>query len=190
MRGTATHENVQAAAGKLTEVAFLAPVVGTAHVVPIGLTPGPAVVPPPPVTAEPSKEPYWNSRRTVGVVIAGVGVVGLVLGGVFGAERGGDTTSAASDLKNVQATAGSAPAGSLCTNPPAAATAACTALTNDLNSNGSAALVEETLLVSGGVLLGLGLVTTFWPGPAPSPAARITPMTGPHLAGLSWTGSF
>ena len=48
-----------------------------------------------PSAPEPVKgEPYWNGRRTGGVVIAGVGVVGMVVGGIFGGARGGATSDA------------------------------------------------------------------------------------------------
>jgi hypothetical protein len=193
MKGTATHENVQAAAGKLTEVAFLAPVVGDTHVVSLGPPPPLAAVAPPsppPVAPVPEKEGYWNSRRTVGVVIAGVGVVGLVIGGVFGAERGSETSTATSDLASAGASNPGVASRSVCTSPPMAAASACTGVTNALNSNGTDATIEETMAVSGGVLLAIGLVTTFWPGPAAPPLARLAPMTGPHFAGISWSQSF
>jgi hypothetical protein len=145
----------------------------------------PEVAPPPP-PVEPVKEPYWTGRRTAGLVISGVGVVGLVLGGVFGGERGGDTTSA----KNARSQVMGATTTS-CYNPSGANTSACTALANALSSNGSNAQLEESFLVGGGVLLAIGLVTTFWPGhgtEAPMPALQ--PLAGPHLAGLQWGASF
>ncbi len=78
-----------------------------------------------------------------------------------------------------------------CYSPSGPNTSACTALANALSSNGSNAQLEESFLVGGGVLLAIGLVTTFWPGhgtEAPMPALQ--PLAGPHLAGLQWGASF
>jgi hypothetical protein len=193
--GTAVHETAQAAAGKVMEVSFLGRVVGDTTVVASGVRvvpSGPAAGPlPPPGPVEPVQEEYWNGRRTIGVVIAGVGVVGMVVGGVFGAQRGGETTDAANALAGAEKASGSSVSAShVCTNPPASGVAPCTALTNALTSNGSDARAEETLLVGGGVLVAVGLITAFWPNPSPPPAAALAPMTGPHLAGFLWSGSF
>jgi hypothetical protein len=148
----------------------------------------PEVAPPPP-PVEPVKEPYWTGRRTAGVVISGVGVVGLVLGGVFGGERGGDTTSANNARSHIVGAPG-VPPGSLCFNAPMSSTS-CSALSSALSSNNNAAQLEESFLIGGGVLLAIGLVTTFWPSSgAEPPMPALAPMTGPHLGGLQWSGSF
>ena len=98
--GASLHETVQAGAGKLTEVAFVGPVVGDTRVVgvagPIPTAPPPGEVARPVGPPQPfGPEHYWNSRRTVGVVIAGAGAVAMVVGGVFGSQRAGNTSDAA-----------------------------------------------------------------------------------------------
>ncbi len=190
--GTSLHETVQAGAGKLTEVAFVGPVVGDTHVV--GVPGGPAVLPPvgpgatreaPPVVGE---HHYWNSRRTVGVILAGVGAAGMAVGGVFGSMRGSQTTNATT----AQATVGANP--SACFNPPASLVSACSSLSNALGSNGTDAQLEQSLLIGGGVMLAVGLLTTFWPAGggvgADTAMPPVAPTVGPHGGGLSWTGSF
>jgi hypothetical protein len=187
--GVVLHQDVVVAAGELKEIAFAGAVVGHGNVVGVG----PGVVAPPPGTEPPAEHHgYWNNRRTVGVVVAGVGVVGLVLGGVFGSERSGETTDAANALAGAEkASAPSMPASQVCTNPPASANASCLALTNALNSNSSDAHLEESFFIGGAMLVAIGAVTTFWPGaPEPPASARLTPLAGPHLAGLSLSGQF
>jgi hypothetical protein len=182
MGGVALHESVQAGPGKLTEIAFVQPVVGETKIV---VAP-PTLAPPAGayVTGHRDHEPYWNSRRTVGVVIAGVGVVGMVIGGAFGAARGSDTTNA----NNARVDVGPGP--SACYAPPASLAPACAAETSALNSNGNDAHLEETMLIGGGVLVAVGLITTLWPNFSPRARATVTPAAGPHTAGLQWSGSF
>lgn len=86
MAGAALHEAVQAGPGKLTEVAFVPPVVAETKVVVAtpAAEPATATVSAAPVATVPMREAYWNGRRTAGVVIAGVGVVGMAVGGAFG----------------------------------------------------------------------------------------------------------
>jgi hypothetical protein len=186
--GAGMHESVQAGAGKLTEVAFVGAVVGVTRVVglppvtPVGVTPPPSAgdvaVPMKPV-------PYWNERRTVGVVIAGVGVAGLIVGGVFGGQRGSETTDANNALAKI------GPSGSACTNPQGSSlTASCSSLSSARSSNRTDAQAEESLLIGGGVLLAVGLVTAFWPSMGDSHTTALAPMAGPHTAGLQWGGSF
>jgi hypothetical protein len=197
--GVAMHESVNATAGKLTEVAFVKATVAQTQVVQMpggggaggaGMgKPAPidAVIGVPPATAT----PYWNGRRTVGIVIAGVGVVGMVVGGVFGAERGGATTDATNALASAKSAAGpSVPASAVCTNPSSSGTSSCVSLSNALSSNGSDAHVEEVMLVGGGVLVAVGLITAFWPEGKDAPTTGIVPSVGPHNAGLQWSGSF
>jgi hypothetical protein len=183
---TTLHESVIAAAGKLTEVAFVPPVVaGNAHVVGIG--PAVVAVAPPPVVrpGEPEHHGYWNGRRTVGVIIAGVGAVGMVVGGVFGAQRGSETSDANAALASITPRSLGA-----CAPASASNASACSALTSARSSNSSDANIEGPMLVGGGVLLAVGLITAFWPSPSSPPPTALVPMAGPHLAGLSWSGSF
>jgi hypothetical protein len=186
--GTTLRETVDAAKGRLTEVAFVGPVVADTHVVVGGPATGPngtVIVPSVGGPVEPEHHGYWNGRRTVGVVIAGVGAVGMVVGSVFGAQRGSETSDANTALPTIGSN------GSACVAPKGAAlTAACSSLSNARSSNGNDASIEGPMLVGGGVLLALGLVTAFWPSPSAPPSSGLAPMAGPHLAGLSWSGSF
>jgi hypothetical protein len=186
--GAALHETVNALAGKLTEVAFVPAVVADTRVVGGGVI---AVVPgvAPPAAgnvAEPMKPvPYWNGRRTVGVVIAGVGVVGMAVGGAFGAMRGSETSDANADLANIKPSSLKA-----CAPASAANAASCSALTNARSSNNSDAHIEGPMLVGGGVLVAVGLITALWPmSPSIAPSG-LSPLAGPRVAGLSWSGSF
>jgi hypothetical protein len=150
----------------------------------------PVVAPPvvPPVETIPVSQ-FWNGRRIGGAVITGVGVVGLVLGGVFAAERGSQLSSA----HDTQAQLGSS--GSACFKPTASSVSSeCSSLSSQLGSYGSDAHLEEGFLIGGGALVAIGLVTMLWPSSGsatstPSPSA-LRPVTGPHFAGLSWSTSF
>ncbi len=111
--GSGSHQRVQTAAGKLTEVAFLGPVI-------VAGTPKAAAPPAPPavVPTEPARSAYWNGAQL--------------------AMRSGIATSGA------------------CVMPASAGVGSCTQLTNALNSNGTDAHLEESLLVGGAVLIAVG----------------------------------
>jgi hypothetical protein len=167
-------------------------------------SPAPPLVAEPPPRADPLApsspsvaEPYWNSRRTVGVVIAGLGVVGVAVGAAFGAARGAETHDASVASAGTLAVEPnrSVPASGACVNPPGgAATVDCQNLSNALNANGTDAHLEDTFLVGGAALLVVGALTAFWPGgrepPPGAQFARLTPLAGPRLAGLQWAVSF
>jgi len=186
--GTSLHESVQAGPGKLTEVAFVQPVVGETRVVGIP-APAPVAAPVAPVRHAPLEvvdpDPYWSGRRTVGVVIAGVGLVGVGLGTYFAFDRASDTTRANNALAQIPS---SNP--STCYAPSAANASACGTLANARNDNSSDSHVQQTLFIAGGVLVAVGLVTTLWPHVPESPLGSLAPMTGPHVAGLQWGGGF
>jgi hypothetical protein len=121
----------------------------------------------------------------VGIVIAGVGVVGMVVGGVFGAERGGESSDAVTARGQV-----STPIPSSCYSPSTANGSACSSLSSALSSNGSDAHIESVMLVGGGVLVAVGLITAFWPEGKDAPTSGLAPSVGPHNAVLKWSGSF
>ena len=131
-----------------------------------------------------SSAPYWTERRTVGVVIAGVGVAGMVVGGVFGVLRGGET----SDASKARAQVGTG--SSACDSPTAARTAPCASERSALQSNSTDAHLEEGFLIGGGVLLAAGLVTTFWPTTSKVTTVGTSPTFGPQMAGVQWAGRF
>jgi hypothetical protein len=131
-----------------------------------------------------------TTRRWVGVGIAGVGVVGLVLGGVFGAERGSETSDANAARARALATTGGGVSTRACFSPSAASASACSSLSSALQSNGTDAHLEELFLISGGMLLAVGAVTTLWPSWSSGSNVTLTPAVGPRVAGLQWAGSF
>ena len=184
------HASVQAEGGKVVAVTLTMAGVpsGPAVIVPTGpgVTPGPGPVGPGPG----EHEGYMTTRRWVGVVIAGVGVVGLVLGGVFGAERGSETSDANAARERALATTGGGLPTQTCFSPSAASTSACSSLSSALQSNGTDAHLEELFLISGGMLLAVGAVTTLWPSFSPPAGTSLAPSAGPHMAGLQWSGSF
>ena len=155
------------------------------------IDPAPRVVVHPSLRAAPLTEPYWTQRRFIGLAITGAGLAGVVIGSAFGAERAGETSTAALALASARAASPKGvPMASVCTDPGATAVGSCTTLSNARSANVGDAQVEESLLVGGGVILGLGLITTFWPGAPESPLARLAPLTGPRTAGLAWSASF
>jgi hypothetical protein len=150
------------------------------------VVPTPVVVAPPPVAppvAPAPPERYWITRRKVGLAVAGLGAAGLVLGGVFGADRGSDTSNASAAAATVGA------GNSACFR---STSAACSSLASALQSNGTNATLEAAFLTGGGVLLVAGAVTTLWPSSAQgaNAAAALVPSVGPRGVGLSWSGSF
>ena len=161
------------------EIGATAVVVAPVAVVPSPTVTPPPIEPPPPPLTQPGS--WWTTRREVGVAVAGVGVVGLVLGGVFGGERGGDTSSAST------AATALGPSNAVCFH---STSSSCGSLANSLQSNGSADSLEIGFLVGGGVLLAAGVATTFWPVSNDSHASALLPSVGPHSAGFSWTGTF
>jgi hypothetical protein len=102
---------------------------------------------------------------------------------VFGAERGSDTSSASAAQSKVGSN------GSACSGN-ASSSAACTSLASALSSNVTDGRLEEQLLLGGGVLVAIGVVTTFWPVATKAATSGLTPTVGPHVAGLQWAGSF
>ncbi len=104
---------------------------------------------------------------------------------------GGETNDASAALAGAEKVNPSVPKMNACTNPPASGDAPCSTLSSSLGSNGTEAHLEETKLIGGGLLVAVGVIRTLWPaGPEGPPMTQLAPITGPHVAGLQWKGSF
>jgi tetratricopeptide (TPR) repeat protein len=124
---------------------------------------------------------FWGPTRTVGVIIAGVGVASLVAGGVFASQAQSD----ASRITSLQATLGGATNACAGSSAPAAC--------NDLQSAKDAQSRDHTLniafVATGAVLVAAGgAVFFFWP--RHDTAVAFTPAIGPHEAILGLGGQF
>jgi hypothetical protein len=133
--------------------------------------PAPLPVPAPVTTAS-----WWTGRRTLAVVTAGVGVVGLGFGAGWGAYAVSSQNREKSDCSKAS-----------CPNPPQA--------TEDYNTARKDATASTVGFVAGAVLLTAGAV--LWltaPSAHDTPAAAslgVTPIvTGPGAGGLLLVGGF
>jgi len=140
---------------------------------PPAISPGVDIAPPPPQREEPPSRTKW----IVGGSIAGVGVVGVIVGAGFAAA----SSSTKSDADALAAQLGP---GSCATSTPQ-----CTALRSkqdDLNGQRTASWVGY---IGGGALIGVGIATVLlWPkSPA---AAAFVPYVDRNGGGASFSGSF
>jgi serine/threonine-protein kinase len=139
--------------------------------------PAPAVVAPAasPAQASPSPDADTHSRgqtqRTVALITAGAGLVGVAVGSVFGVESFSKHSTYTSECQGTQCTA---------------------AGVSDHDSAVSAGNVSTIAFVAGGALVAVGGVLWFTaPKGAPaSTAVRVTPLVGSATAGLSLGGGW
>ena len=148
------------------------------------IAPPPATKPAAEATATPpsstSDAAKLSPLHVTGIAMGGVGIVGLVVGTVFGLTA-----------KSKNDDAGKSCAGSACRSQDAVA------LTDDARS---AATMSTVSFILGGALIGGGAALYFLAPPSggkrsavPSEretAIRITPQVGPHMAGLTIGGGF
>jgi hypothetical protein len=128
-------------------------------------------------TAKPEEGPWWwsGTRRQIGVVSAGVGVVGVVVGGVFGAM----TLSEKSAQEGV--------CGSACS------ASAHAQATSDHSSGITDSTVSTVGFIAGGALLVAGAALFFTAGSSDAPSAtalHVAPGVGPAGSGLLVSGRF
>jgi hypothetical protein len=140
------------------------------------VTPAPAApstpAPRPPAADDRSS---GSTMRIVGLGVAGVGVVGLVVGSVFGISAAGKWSDA-----KTQCTSGGRVGCDA--NDPAQETR---------RSAESAATLSTVFLVTGGVLVVGGAVLYFTaPNGSTTASVRLSPVMGPRSAGLGLSGSF
>ncbi len=138
--------------------------------------PAPVVAAPPQQLAQPAPMPIdrvdspssWNTQKNVGVVVAGVGVVSVVVGSVFGVVAISKWNGGA-DCPN-----------DVCVNNDAQQKA------QDAKTFGN---VSTALFVVGGAALAGGAVLYFT-APKNSSAVGLSPMLSPNASGASLTGRF
>jgi hypothetical protein len=116
-------------------------------------------------------QPFWSAQRALGLTAGGVGVVGLVLGGVFGAMTLSETSSQKSDCAS--------PA--VCPNHAAALA--------DHASASADGTISTTAFVAGGAMVAVGALLFVLGGRDDAPAsgqARLTvrPSVGPASVGV------
>jgi serine/threonine-protein kinase len=131
------------------------------------------VLPPAAPAAPTSEASSWGTQRTLAVIGAGLGVVGIGLGTYFGARM----LSSKSDYQNNQRPDGT------CANPQ------CASSSQDAISAGNAATVSW---IAGGALLaaGAGLWLLQPSATKPTTSARVGLAAGPHGAGLQIAGGW
>lgn len=132
-------------------------------------------------STSPTQEPvpFWGTQRTVGAVLGGVGLAGVVVGAVFGAQ----TLSKVGEVKDKK----------LCTgDSPPLCTADGIRLENEANDSAN---IANVALAAGGAALVAGAIVFLL---APSATSRkssgltfqIRPSAGVHGGGLSVHGAF
>ncbi len=136
--------------------------------------PAPLTPNPPPPTTEPSSS-FWTTRRWVGVGVAGIGLVGGVVG--FAVARG-SASSAEDDRASLAKTL---PGG--CSAP----SADCTRLGTLTDDRVSANNVATVSLIAGGALVAVGAVLVLLPE---SKGQKTTLSVAPSLSGASVFGTF
>jgi len=135
------------------------------------------VVAPPPVVPPPAATSNWSTRKTLAVVGAGVGIVGIALGSGWGAYAISSQNREKSDCSK-----------SACPNPRQA--------TADYNTATQDATASTVAFVVGGILVATGAV--LWltapkqsDGAAPpSGSLRVAPTVGANGGGLVLIGGF
>lgn len=135
-------------------------------------TPGPTAPPPATETAPPPPEPNGSGQRTAGIVLAGAGVVGLIVGGVTGGIAMGKESQSKNDC----------PSTTNCT------VASAVQENNDAKTFGNVSTVG---FIAGGVLVAAGAVVFFTaPKARPATALRLEPAVGTSEFGLRLGGAW
>jgi hypothetical protein len=130
--------------------------------------PAPAATPPP--AAAPAERPPGETSsgpwKTIGIVTAGVGVVGIGLGSVFGVMASSNKSSAGCDSNSACPT---------------------TSAENTLSTAQSDGNLSTVFFIAGAVLAAGGIMT--W-ALAPSGAVQVAPSAGTNTAGMLVKGAF
>jgi hypothetical protein len=146
-------------------------------------TPSPAPAPPPvdSGTTEPAPSSGTNSTKlVVAGSLAGLAVVSVGVGVVFGVQSIGKSN----DASTLNGQRGSTPC-------PAAGASLCQNLSNDYSAQKTDSTVAGVLYVTGGVLA-VGAIATWllWPTSTASGGAWIVPSVSPEWAGVTAGGQF
>jgi hypothetical protein len=146
------------------------------HVVMGAAAPVPGPAPGPPPTPRPSEEDPGASRKTISYVVAGVGVVGLAVGAVFG----GLAISSASSSKSECSTSSCGPA-------------AFTKSQSDYNGANTDGTISTVAFIAGGAALVAGGILFFTAPKAASSGSgsvwQLSPAVGSTGVGLTVKGS-
>jgi hypothetical protein len=125
------------------------------------------------------RTPFWSTRRTVGVVIAGAGVASLVASGVF------QVTS--SHQRDQAAAIGGMLGPSSCYGPSPSAPTSCASLNDAFAAQNRDEDLSRVFLAAGIAGVALGAVIVLWPQAAPARTA-IVPVPMRQGAGLQLEG--
>ena len=118
---------------------------------------------------EVAPQPFWNTQRSVGLGIGAAGLVGVVVGSIFGAKAGGKNSDSLSHCRAADVTR-------------------CDLEGVALREEAySAATVSTILFIVGGAMTAGGTVTFLT---APSGAPKIEPVVGAGFGGLTLRGSW
>lgn len=136
---------------------------------------------PVPDAVSPQGSPFWNTRRWVGVGVAGVGVVSFVLSEVFNLQSNSAANRAA-------ALVASNPSSACATN---GSSATCTQLNDNISSRNEDATLSRVFLGVGIAGVAAGAVMVLWPDSASTSKTAIEPITLPRGGGgLQLRGEF
>jgi hypothetical protein len=141
-------------------------------------SPAPVAAPAGPVApAPPAPAGYWTTQRVLGVTSAGVGVVGVILGSVFGGLAIGEASQQNTDCGN----GGNGPT---CAHETDAKSAHNAATTDGL--------ISDIGFIAGGVLVAGGAVLFFTGGPKAGATTGLymVPSVGHEGGGLTFGGAF
>jgi hypothetical protein len=183
---------IHAIAGQIVHASFtFDPPDMTASTPPILLpaiaAPAPVITPPfmavAPVQTE--SPPFWTSRHTYGVIIAGVGAVALGVGALF-TIAGRNASDRANNLRaNVFA---ADPNGTICGG--AQAPAACSDLENAYGEQSRDRALSLVFFAVGGASLLAGTTVFLWPDAHRSDHIALVPVIEPHSGGFQLQGGF
>jgi hypothetical protein len=182
--GRSTSFSTEAEAGRIVKVSLVpseTPPTAALTTAPTPAASGASLTPPPPQTDKSSDEGTGSTRTTLGIAVAGAGVLSLVTGIVFGVISSSKASSAESFL--VQ-------------NPTACAnrsSSTCGIYESKLDDAQTAKTTSHVFYVATGALA-IGAVILLWPRSDPQPTRRtstwIVPIVGPGGSGVQLGGSF
>jgi hypothetical protein len=139
----------------------------------------PQPLPGPTADSTASQVPFWSTRRTVGVVIAGAGAASLVASAIF--------QVASSHQRDQAASIGGMLGPSGCYGPAPSATTTCASLNDAFAAQDRDEDLSRGFLAAGIAGVALGAVVVLWPQAGPARTA-VVPFTVRQGAGLQVEG--
>ena len=190
--GTKSSE-VDAVAGQVAHVSFVADPVQVAFAVPLPATgtAAPATAPPPatdPLASPPPDEapkPFWGPRTVTATVFVGAAVVAGGFGAAFGIASQNNKTAVSTFQKQH-------PSQSYCEPVPGKSLSSdCGPWNNAVNAqNRDAELSDALYFTAGALALGAVVSWFFWPKPGHAKTTWVVPDVGPERAGIEAGGRF